>query len=130
MEMNPYIVYVKTDDANRITAVNSSAFLRDTDGWTKIAEGYGDKHRHAQGNYFDQLIMDDRCIWRYKLVDGKAVERTQEEMDADYTPPEDVKTNAELQAENALLRAQIQSLADRGEFIEDCIAEMAMQVYA
>lgn len=87
MEMQPYIVYVKTDAHKRITAVNSSAFLRDTDGWTEIDRGFGDKFHHAQGNYFDKPIMDERGIYRYKLVDGKPVERTQEEMDADYAPP-------------------------------------------
>ena len=84
MEMKPYIVYVKTDDKNRIIAVNSSAFLRGTVGWIEIDSGYGDKHHHAQGNYFPQPIIDERGIYRYKLVDGKPVERTQEEMDADY----------------------------------------------
>ena len=87
MEMKPYIVYVKLDDANCITAVNSSAFLRDTDGWTEIDSGYGDKYHHAQGNYFPKPIIDMRGIYRYKLVDGVPVERTQEEMDADYVPP-------------------------------------------
>lgn len=86
-EMQPYIVYVKIDDANRIMAVNSSAFIPDPSGWIEIDSGFGDKCHHAQGNYFDQPIMDERGIWRYKLVDGKPVERTQEEMDADYTPP-------------------------------------------
>lgn len=84
----PYIVYAKTDAENRITDINSSAFLSSTDGWTEIDSGYGDKYHHAQGNYFDKPIMDDRGIYRYKLVDGKPVERTQEEMDADYVPPE------------------------------------------
>lgn len=87
MEFNPYIVYVKTDDDNRIAAVNSSAFLRDMTGWTEIDSGYGDKYHHAQGNYFPKPIRDMRGICRYKLVDGVPVERTQEEMDADYVPP-------------------------------------------
>lgn len=87
MEMKPYIVYVKLDDDNRIAAVNSSAFLRDVTGWTEIDSGYGNKYHHAQGNYFDKPIMDDRGIYRYKLEDSKPVERTQEEMDADYVPP-------------------------------------------
>ena len=30
-----------------------------------------------------ESIMDERGVYRYKLVDGKPVERTQEEMDAD-----------------------------------------------
>lgn len=95
MEMNPYIVYVKTDDASRITAVNSSAFLRDVTGWTEIDRGYGDKYHHAQGNYFDKPIMDMRGIYRYKLEDGQPIERTQEEMDADYVPPVSRPTDKE-----------------------------------
>lgn len=86
-EMEPYIVYVKTDDENRITAINSSAFIPDPSGWTEIDRGFGDKYHHAQGNYFDKPNRDTRGICRYKLVDGKPVERTQEEMDADYTQP-------------------------------------------
>ena len=39
------------------------------------------------------------------------------------------KTNAELEAENKLLKAQIAAQSDRADFVEDCIAEMAMQVY-
>lgn len=85
--MNPYIVYVKLDDENHITAVNSSAFLKNMDDWTEIDSGYGDKYHHAQGNYFDKYIMDMRGIYQYKLEDGKPVERTQEEMDADYIAP-------------------------------------------
>lgn len=88
MKMNPYIVYVKTDDANRIIAANSSAFIQDTTGWVEIGSGFGDKYHHAQGNYFPQPIMNELGIYRYKLVDGKPVERTQEEMDADYVVPE------------------------------------------
>lgn len=101
MEFEPYIVYVKTDDANRITAVNSSAFLRDVMGWTEIDRGYGDKYHHAQGNYFPMPIMDERGIYRYKLVDGKPVERTQEEMDADYIEPEQEANTEELLLEMA-----------------------------
>lgn len=86
-EMLPYIVYVKSDNRNRIIAVNSSAFLTDMTGWVEIDSGYGDKYHHAQGNYFINPIYDERGICRYKLVNGKPVERTQEEMDAEYVPP-------------------------------------------
>lgn len=88
MEMNPYIVYVRTDEKGYIVAVNSSAFLSDTSGWTEIDRGYTQRHHHAQGNYLPGPLMDERGVYRYKLVDGKPVERTAEEMDADYTPPE------------------------------------------
>lgn len=88
MDMQPYIVYVRTDDAGRITAINSSAFIVDVTDWVQIDSGYGDRFHHAQGNYFPQPIIDERGIYRYKLVEGKPIERTQEEMDADYTPTE------------------------------------------
>ena len=134
MEMRPYIVYVKVDESNRVTSINSSAFLADVTGWTEIDSGYGDKYHHAQGNYFDKPLCDDRGIYRYKLVDGKPVERTQEEMDADYVPPEVKPTDAErilqLESEKKLLTAQVQALSDRNDFMEDCIAEMATIVYA
>ena len=134
MEMRPYIVYVKVDESNRVTSINSSAFLADVTGWTEIDSGYGDKYHHAQGNYFDKPLRDERGICRYKLVNGRPVERTQEEMDADYVPPEVKPTDAErisqLESEKKLLTAQVQALSDRNDFMEDCIAEMATIVYA
>ena len=134
MEIQPYVVYVKVDESNRITAINSSAFLADVTGWSEIDSGYGDKYHHAQGNYFRQPIMDDRGIFRYKLVNGVVTERTKEEMDADYMPPEVNPTDTErilqLESEKKLLTAQVQALSDRNDFMEDCIAEMATIVYA
>lgn len=106
MEMQPYIVYVKTDDSNRITAINSSAFLSDVTDWTQIDSGYGDCYHHAQGNYFDKPLYDDRGICRYKLVDGEVQERTASEMDADYTTPEAVPTETErIEALETMLTA-------------------------
>ena len=109
MDIQPYIVYVKTDEQNRITAVNSSAFLTDTDGWTEIDSGFSYEYHHAQGNYFPKPIMDERGIYRYKLEDGKPVERTQEEMDADYVPPVKKPSDAEriAQLEEELKAAKI-----------------------
>lgn len=134
MEMRPYIVYVKVDESNRVTSINSSAFLADVTGWMEIDSGFGDKYHHAQGNYFDKPLCDERGIYRYKLVDGKPVERTQEEMDADYVPPEvkptDTERISQLESEKKLLTAQVQALSDRNDFMEDCIAEMATIVYA
>ena len=39
-------------------------------------------------------------------------------------------TNAELAAENKLLKQQVSALTDQQSFYEDCIAEMATVVYA
>ena len=105
MEFTGYDVYVKPDEAGRITAINSSAFLSDTDGWVKIDHGVSDKFHHAQGNYFPQPIIDERGVYRYKRVDGKVAERTQEEMDADYTPPEVAPTQLDRIEAQALYTA-------------------------
>lgn len=78
----PYIVYAKTNVNGYITAVNSSAFLPDTTGWEEIDRGYGDKYHHAQGNYFPLPIITDGGAYRYKMVDGKPVECTTEEIAA------------------------------------------------
>ena len=79
-EMPPYIVYVKANSNGHITAVNSSAFLTDLTGWVEIDRGYGDKYHHAQGNYFPESIFTEGGAYRYKLVDGKPVECTPEEI--------------------------------------------------
>lgn len=92
MEMNPYAVLVRTDEQNRITEINSSAFVDAAEGWIKIAEGRGDKFHHAQGNYLPKPLMDERGVYRYKLEEGQAVERTKEEMEGDYTPPVEIKS--------------------------------------
>lgn len=105
-----YVVYAKVDKQNRIIAVNSSAFLHDATGWTEIDCGTGEKYYYAQTRYLPKSIIADMDIFRYKLVDGKPQERTQEEMDADYAarpapPPSDKDRIAAL--EEQLLAAKI-----------------------
>ena len=84
-------VYVLPDSEGRITRIDGGYTLSnitDFTDWVLINEGYGDRYNLCQGNYFDKPLYDMRGVYRYKLVDGKPVERTQEEMDADYTPTE------------------------------------------
>ena len=119
-EMKPYIVYAKADEQGRIIEVNSSAFLNDLEGWTEIDSGHGDRFHHAQGNFFPMPIMDERGIYRYKLEDGKPVERTAEEMDADDAPREPQMTDAE----------RIAALEAQNAFLTECLLEISMMVYA
>ena len=86
--MDEYLVYIRVDDAGRVVDINSSAFLDGTDEWMPIDSGHGDRFHHAQGNYLPGPLMDERGVYRYKLEDGAVVERTQEEMDADWVEPE------------------------------------------
>ena len=116
----PYKVLVRVDSVDRVVEINSSAFLQDTDGWVRIDSGHGDRYHHAQGNYFPQPIMDERGIYRYKLVEGKPVERTQEEMDADYVEPEVKQSTDE----------RIEQLEAQNEALLECLLEMSEIVYA
>ena len=124
MEMKPYIVYVKTDSAGCITAVNSSAFLPDTAGWTEIDRGYGDKYHHAQGNYFPQPIYTEGGAYRYKLVKGKPVECTAEEISAQE---EEIKASIII-APTA--EERIAELEAQNEMLLQCVLEMSETVYA
>ena len=103
-----YIVYVKPNDSDYITAVNSSAFLPDATGWTEIDRGYGDKYHHAQGNYVSQPIRTMGGAYRYQLVDGQPVECTAEEIAAQ---------------EEALKPVPTPSLENRVEVLETDAAE-------
>ena len=79
-----YNIYVKLDNKSNIIAVNSNAFISNFSDWILIESNVpGDRGHHAQGNYFDKSIYTQDGIPRYKLVDGKAQERTEEEIAAD-----------------------------------------------
>lgn len=126
-------VYVLLDSESRILRLEGEYSLpADLTGWTKIDEGSGDRFSLAQSHYLDKTLYDG-AVLRYKLVDGKVIERTAEEIEADKAKlPKPVipKTNAELEQENKLLKAQLNAATERSDFIEDCIAEMASVVYA
>lgn len=105
IEMEPYEVYVNTNENGHITAVSSSAFLTDTTGWVEIDRGYGDKFHHAQGNYFPESIMTMSGAYRYKLVNSKPVECTVEEIAAQEKAIQDSINSQPTQ--NDLIEAQI-----------------------
>lgn len=76
-------VYVLLDSESRVLRLEGEYSLpADLDGWTKIDEGYGDRFALAQSHYL-ALPLYDGAVPRYKLVDGKVVERTTEEIEAD-----------------------------------------------
>lgn len=83
--MENYNVYVRADDAGRVTAIDSSAFLVDLTGWTQIDEGNGDRYHHAQGNYLPGPLMDAQGRYLYKMAGGAVVARTDAEIAADET---------------------------------------------
>ena len=90
-----YVVYVRIDEHNYITAVNSSVFLTNPADWVEIDRGSGDRYYHAQGNYFQDYILTEGGAYRYRLVDGAPIEcsnediaQQEEAIKASYQPPQ------------------------------------------
>lgn len=83
--MNDYKskVYVMVDAEHRIIGCEGGytiGNISDPKKWILIDEGYGDRYNLCQGNYFPMRIRTNRGAYRYKLVDGKPVECTPEEI--------------------------------------------------
>ena len=140
MEATLSQVYVQIDTSGRIVRCEGGYTTpTDLSGWVQIDEGNGDKYNLCQSHYFDGLYTADG-ICRYKYEDGACILRTDAEIEADRAAiptPVAPPTNEELAAqlveckkENKLLKAQVSAATERSDFIEDCIAEMAVQVYS
>ena len=80
--MESYIVYAKVSEAGYVTAVNSSAFLKDTSGWIQIDEGFGDRYHHAQNHYLDGNVATEAGAYRYRMENGQITECSAEDIRA------------------------------------------------
>lgn len=109
-------VYVKTDKRDLIIRCEGGYTTpADLTGWTQIDEGVGDRFNLCQSNYFFGGLYTQDGIPRYKLQDGKALERTEDEIQADraaIVPPPQVPSAADMTAVLSLARRQAQELPD------------------
>lgn len=79
------------------------------------------------GEEINRIAAEEEFVKKYTSKMGYTYKLITVECDELKSPEERL---TELEKENTLLKAQLQAQADRSEFIEDCIAEMAMQVYS
>ena len=105
-------VYAKINENNIITAINSSIFLNNIEGYIKIDEGNGDKYAHAQGNYLDKSLVDEFGRYNYKFENGQILELTEEEKNSLFKKTEPTHSkqeeiNSALLEENANIRLQL-----------------------
>ena len=112
MENMKVKVYVKINEQNIITDINSSIFLNNVEGYIQIDEGSGDKYAHAQGNYLEKSLVDESGRFNYKFEEGKVLELTDEEKNALFKTPEAAPSkqeeiNSVLLQENANIRLQL-----------------------
>lgn len=76
--MDKIKVYIQTDTNKTVIAINSSIFLQDTTDWMEIDEGNGDKYAHAQSQYLEKGLMDEKGRFNYKY-DAELIELTEAE---------------------------------------------------
>lgn len=78
-------VYVLTNENGYIVRCEggyTTGNIDDISKWVCIDEGTGDRYNHCQGMYFPNGLMTDGGAYRYKLIDGKPVECTAEDIKA------------------------------------------------
>lgn len=98
------LVYARVDQKQRIIAIDGGytiSNITDFNEWIFIDSGIGDRWNLCQGNYLPKPITDDRGIYRYKYIDGDIIERSQEEMDADWRELDPIINTEELLLEMA-----------------------------
>ena len=102
MNENTSKVYVKTDDRSCIIQCDGGySTPSDLEDWVKIDEGTGDKYNLCQSHYFDGgglYTNTTPSVPRYKLVDGKPVLRSEEEIAADRLDGLRAAKHAEISA--------------------------------
>ena len=85
MDISKIKVYIQTDINKTVTAINSSIFISDITKWTEIDEGNGDKYAHAQSQYLEKGLMDEKGRFNYKY-DTSLVELTEAEKEILFPP--------------------------------------------
>ena len=104
METQKIKVYVKLDENKVIKEINSSIFLIDINDYIEIDEGYGDKYAHAQSQYLEKGMIDNKGRLNYKF-DGGLLELTEEEKEILFPilPPQPTAEERLKMAEDTLM---------------------------
>ena len=108
-------VYIQTDAEGRVLRCEGGYTTPvDLTDWTYIDEGIGDRYNLCQGNYFQGGLYTMDGIPRYRWDGYAAVQRTDEEMEADRAAIPDPKPSKTVEARLTALEAEAeQAKADR-----------------
>lgn len=133
-----YKHYITVDAAGRITDGFSNAIRQPQVGDICINEQGGYQFKLFPDGEVAPSLVDFgnyRGCHYYYFENEVICKSTAAELAAEFAEIEAAKPPAtptpieELQSENKLLKAQVQAQTERNDFMEDCIAEMAAQVY-
>lgn len=121
--------YVVVGDNNRIIDGWSSGTDPERDAEDAVILRYSTSREFFLIDELNPELFTYDGIPMYVLWNGEAKKLSREGVQNDREMA-GVKPYAQLIRENKLLSARLQAQADREEFIEDCIAELAIQMYA
>ena len=115
MEFEPKSkVYIQTDTEGRILRCEGGYTTpADLTGWIEIDDGTGDKYNLCQSHYFDGGLYTMDGIPRYRWDGTQAVERSEDELEADRAarpapPPTTEEVLLELAADHEARLCEIE----------------------
>lgn len=113
---NEYKVYVSLQDGY-ITSINSEIFLseKEIQTMTEIDKGQGDKYAHAQSQYLEKGLVDERGRYNYKLVEGKVVEVVEEEKPTIKEPEQQATAQDRIEAQVMYTALMTDTLLEESE---------------
>ena len=80
-------VYIQTDTEGRILRCEGGYTTpSNLTGWIEIDKGYGDRYNLCQSHYFSGGLYTKDGISRYRWDGEQAIERTEEEIEAERAP--------------------------------------------
>lgn len=114
--MNEYKVYVSLQDGY-ITSINSEIFLsqEEMDAMTEIDKGQGDKYAHAQSQYLEKGLVDERGRYNYKFVAGKVVEVAEGEKPTIKEPEQQATAQDKIEAQVMYTAMMTDTLLEESE---------------
>ena len=113
---NEYKVYVSLQDGY-ITSINSEIFLSEEEmsTMTEIDRGQGDKYAHAQSQYLEKELVDEKGRYNYKFVENKVVEVAEEEKPTIKEPEQQATAQDKIEAQVMYTAMMTDTLLEESE---------------
>jgi hypothetical protein len=70
----PTEVFIEINENNEIIKIFSTDFEQPKQTSIKIDEGFGDRYRHAQSQYFEKPLVNEVGAYNYKYINKKVEE--------------------------------------------------------
>ena len=113
---NEYKVYVSLQDGY-ITSINSEIFLsqEEIQTMTEIDKGKGDKYAHAQSQYLEKELVDEKGRYNYKFVEGKVIEVAEEDKPKVVDPEQQATAQDKIEAQVMYTALMTDTLLEESE---------------